>query len=91
MPTHAPPPILDTCTRRLRDASRAVNQALLERINASGDMFLIHTELAGQYTLRLAVGGSNTQAQHLEDAWRIVQQSADAVLAEHAQQAAFVK
>lgn len=37
---------------RLRDVDKKVNVALLEIINGSGDMFLIHTELAGDYTLR---------------------------------------
>lgn len=78
------------CARacRLRDAPRAVNQALLERINATGRVFLIHTELSGQYTLRLAVGGAATQARHVQEAWVVVQQAADAALAQHAAAAA---
>ena len=37
---------------RLKGVSRQANVALLDAINSSGDVFLIHTELAGQYTIR---------------------------------------
>jgi hypothetical protein len=38
-----------------------VNAAILEAINASGEAFLIHTELGGEFTMRLAIGATNQQ------------------------------
>lgn len=65
---------------RLRGAGREANEALLSHINASGRTFLIHTELGGEYTLRLAVGSSGTQLRHVEEAWELVRGAADRVL-----------
>lgn len=44
-------------------------------------MFLIHTELGGQYTLRLAVGSATTQRRHVEEAWQLLQDTATQLLA----------
>lgn len=38
-----------------------MNAAILEAINASGEAFLIHTELGGEFTMRLAIGATNQQ------------------------------
>ncbi|MGA9529100.1 MAG: pyridoxal-dependent decarboxylase [Terriglobales bacterium] len=46
------------------------NQLLMDRLNASGDLYLTHTKLDGKITLRLCVGQTNTQARHVERAWR---------------------
>jgi aromatic-L-amino-acid decarboxylase len=46
------------------------NQAIMERLNKSGDLFLTHTKLNGKFTLRLCVGQTNTQARHVEQAWK---------------------
>lgn len=40
--------------RRLKGLGNEVNKALLDALNARGDIFLIHTSLDGQLTLRLA-------------------------------------
>ncbi len=48
---------------RLRDAPREAQVALLESINSRGDLFLIHTEVSGQYTIRLAIGSATTQVR----------------------------
>ena len=54
---------------RLRSGDRS-NQVLMDRLNASGDLFLTHTKLDGKFTLRFCVGQTNTQARHVERAWQ---------------------
>ncbi|KAG2444680.1 hypothetical protein HXX76_001424 [Chlamydomonas incerta] len=68
---------------RLRDVPREVNAALLAQLNAGGRLFLIHTELSGAYTLRLAVGAATTQLEHVQAAWAAVAAAADVVLHAH--------
>ncbi len=61
---------------RLRSGDRA-NQLLMDRLNASGDLYLTHTKLDGKLTLRLCVGQTNTRARHVERAWqRILEETA---------------
>ncbi|KAG2493805.1 hypothetical protein HYH03_008024 [Edaphochlamys debaryana] len=67
---------------RLRGASRQQSEALLAELNASGARFLIHTELGGRHTLRLAVGAAGTQLEHVAAAWAAVREAADRVLGE---------
>lgn len=56
----------------------AHNQALLERLNATGEVFLSHTRVRGRYALRLAVGNLRTTEAHVRRAWELVQTLAPA-------------
>lgn len=51
-----------------------LNEALLEAVNATGEVFLSHTKLNGRYTLRLAVGNLRTTEAHVARAWEILQE-----------------
>ncbi|KAK9829064.1 hypothetical protein WJX72_003711 [[Myrmecia] bisecta] len=66
----AAPPRFGLVCFRLKGASREQNAALLETLNVSGKLFMVHTELAGQYTLRFALGSTNVQQRHVEAAWQ---------------------
>jgi len=67
-----PPPLNLVCFRHV--GGDEINRSLLERLNRSGELYLTHTVLDGQYTLRLCVGQTYTQARHVEQAWKQIQQ-----------------
>lgn len=69
-------PALNLVCFRLRSDDNA-NQRLLESLNATGKVFLTHTVLNGRYTLRMAIGGTNTQRKHVEQAWAVIQATVD--------------
>ena len=55
-------------------AGDAFNQALMDRLNRSGALYLTHTRLDDRFVLRLAVGVPATRREHVETAWaRIVE------------------
>lgn len=68
-------PALNLVCFRLRGDDSA-NQRLLDSLNASGKLFLTHTVLDSRYTLRMAIGATTTQRQHVEQAWALIQQHA---------------
>ena len=49
----------------------ALNQRLLDAMNATGEVFLSHTKLNGRFTLRLAVGNLRTEERHVARAWEL--------------------
>jgi aromatic-L-amino-acid/L-tryptophan decarboxylase len=53
-----------------RDASDEENEALVERVNRGGEMFLSHTRLNGRYVIRLAIGNERTTEDDVRRAWR---------------------
>ena len=67
----APAPLNLVCFRHR--GGDEVNRKLLERLNQSGELYLTHTILGGQYTLRLCVGQTHTQQRHVEQAWKNIQ------------------
>jgi aromatic-L-amino-acid decarboxylase len=60
----------------------ALNRRLLERINASGRVFLTHTTLRGKYAILLVVGQRTTAERHVREAWDIIRSSAEALSAD---------
>ena len=70
----APRPFSLVCFRH--EGTDAENEALLERVNATGDVFLSHTRLNGRYTLRLAVGNARTTEDDVRLAWDVLRREA---------------
>ena len=68
----APAPLNLVCFRH--KAGDAANQTIMDRLNRSGDLFLTHTKLNGKLTLRLCVGQTNTEAKHVEGAWKRIRE-----------------
>ncbi len=56
-----------------------VNEAIMHRVNAGGEVFLSHTKLHGQYTLRLAIGNIRTEERHVALAWEKLREAAAVV------------
>jgi aromatic-L-amino-acid/L-tryptophan decarboxylase len=48
------------------------NEAILERANRSGEIFLSHTKLNGRYVLRLAIGNARTTEDDVRRAWEVL-------------------
>ncbi len=71
----APAPLNLVCFR-LRAGDEA-NQKLLDRLNASGDLYLTHTRLNDRMTLRMSIGQTHTELRHVERAWRRIREEAD--------------
>ena len=55
-----------------RRGSDEENERILERANASGEIFLSHTRLNGRYVLRLAIGNARTTEEDVRLAWEVL-------------------
>jgi aromatic-L-amino-acid decarboxylase len=79
----APVPLNLVCFRHR--GGDQVNQQILDRVNASGRMFMTHTRLRDQLTLRLCVAQTNTHLDHVRNAWDQIRAAAEQEPAETAQ------
>jgi len=70
----APRPFSVVCFRL--EGSDEENEALLERVNASGKVFLSGTRLGGRFVLRLAVGSARTNEDDVQLAWDVLRKEA---------------
>ncbi len=61
------------------EALDAHNEAVLERVNESGEIFLSHTRVRGRVALRIAVGNLRTRERHVRRAWELLRSAAGAV------------
>ena len=71
----APVPFSVVCFRR--EGSDEANQAIVERANATGEVFVSPTVLRDRIVLRLAVGNLRTTAADVERAWAVLREAAD--------------
>lgn len=58
----------------------ALNEAIMHRVNASGEVYLSHTRLGGAFTLRLAIGNVRTEERHVARAWELLREAARATI-----------
>jgi len=59
-----------------KEESDEENERLLERVNASGEVFLSHARLGDRYALRLAVGNFRTTEADVRLAWDVLRREA---------------
>jgi aromatic-L-amino-acid decarboxylase len=71
----APVPFSVVCFRY--KGSDQENQAIQERVNQSGRVFISGTVLNGKFVLRLAIGNLATTWQDVQEAWGLVQGAAE--------------
>jgi aromatic-L-amino-acid decarboxylase len=72
-----PAPLNVVCFRHR--AGDGVSEAIMNAVNASGEMFLTHTKLDGQFVLRMSIAQTNTQRRHVEHAWKLLREAAEKV------------
>ena len=53
----------------------AFNERLLDAVNATGEVFLSHSRVDGQFALRLAIGHLRTTEQHVARAWELLRRN----------------
>jgi aromatic-L-amino-acid decarboxylase len=80
--TLAPAPFALVCFRAApagfaEDELNALNEKLMNEINASGAAYLSHTKLNGKFALRLSVGSIRAELRHLEKVWKLLNEKLD--------------
>jgi aromatic-L-amino-acid decarboxylase len=54
-----------------------LNEKLMHKLNASGSIYLTHTRVKGSFTLRMAIGQTNVEKSHIENAWILIKKAAN--------------
>jgi aromatic-L-amino-acid decarboxylase len=83
----APVPFSTVCFRFRPEAGgmrgerqiEELNQALLDAVNDTGEIFLSHTRLRDLYALRLQVSQLRTEERHVRRAWELIRENAGRV------------
>ncbi|MCL4863222.1 MAG: aminotransferase class V-fold PLP-dependent enzyme [Caldilineaceae bacterium] len=70
----APAPLNLVCFRHR--GGDEINQRLLDVLNRSGALYLTHTRLADQFTLRMSIAQTHTELRHIEAAWAQIRTAA---------------
>jgi aromatic-L-amino-acid decarboxylase len=67
----APVPFSSVCFRL--KSSDEENEALINRVNATGRIFISHTRLNEKLTIHFTVGNVRTTEAHVDAAWKLIQ------------------
>lgn len=65
------PVLFSTVCFRLKGED-APNQTLLDRVNATGKIFISHTRLNNRIVLRFTVGNLRSTEEHVRLAWEVI-------------------
>lgn len=82
----APVPLNTICFRyhpaHISDEQKLdeLNEQLLNQIQDSGELFLTHTKLDSQYTIRIVIGNTNVEKRHVDKAWNLIQNKASQLI-----------
>lgn len=69
------PPLNLVCFRHR--GGDTINQAILNSLNVSGKVYLSSTKIDKKLTLRMSIGQATTEKIHVEQAWKLICQTAD--------------
>jgi len=69
------PPSLSLVCLALRQGDAATT-ALLDRVNATGRVFMSHARVQGRMAIRVAIGGTLTRRQDVQAAWELLRRMA---------------
>jgi aromatic-L-amino-acid decarboxylase len=72
-----PPPMNLVCFRHV--GGDDINQKIMDRLNRSGKLYLSHTKLRDRLTLRFCVGQTHTEERHVQEAWKMIRQTAEEI------------
>lgn len=61
-----------------------LNERLMNAVNATGEAYLSHTKLNGEFTLRLSVGSIRVEERHLVKVWELLNAKLDEIAADRA-------
>ncbi|MHC5026210.1 MAG: aminotransferase class V-fold PLP-dependent enzyme [Planctomycetota bacterium] len=71
------PPLTLLCFSHVN--GNEATEALLHRLNASGQMYLTHTKVGERYVIRFCIGATRTEAKHVDAAWETIRDEAAAL------------
>lgn len=56
-----------------------LNEKIMNQLNDSGKLFLTHTKLNENFTLRMVIGNTDVEKRHVENAWQLIQETARSI------------
>ncbi len=71
-----PPRLNLVCLRVASDGDEAT-QRVLDAVNDSGQAFMTHTRVDGRLVIRVSIGQTTTEAEHVARLWRLIGDAAD--------------
>jgi aromatic-L-amino-acid decarboxylase len=57
------------------DRLNALNQKIMDDVNATGEAFLSQTKLNGSLVMRLAIGNIRTEEKHVAQVWELLREA----------------
>lgn len=57
------------------DELNKINEELLHKINYTGKIYITHTKLNGKYTLRMVIGKTNVNEEHVKKVWELIKET----------------
>jgi aromatic-L-amino-acid decarboxylase len=57
-----------------KEELNSLNEKLLFALNDTGKVYMTHTKVDDQYTIRMAIGQTYVQQHHVDNAWHLIQE-----------------
>ncbi|MEE4214454.1 MAG: pyridoxal-dependent decarboxylase, partial [Bacteroidales bacterium] len=79
------PPSLNTVCFRYKPVGKddksldEINEKLNHKLNDSGEIYLTHTRINGNYSLRMVIGQTNVRLENIQKAWELISSTASSV------------